>query len=182
MVHIAESKTGPWSTIGMPAIRFASRSAYISWIHTAITLLYSIHAMGIHTGQINVSTEVCVVIRAYWGHGRASQQGLYQLITSMQRQSNPKYVLESEHKSVCSMPHTASCSFHKHICAHCINFAPRGMLHILHNSAETLHRISSPAQTCIDKVLCILQMGSCCHGLGQSTLLRPASHSARSGR
>ena len=34
--------------------------------------------------------NICVVIRTYWGHGGESQQGLRNLIESLQRQQNNK--------------------------------------------------------------------------------------------
>ena len=74
----------------MPAIRVASRCAYLNWICAVAILLHSGHAWAGQLSQSSTPTEICVVIRAYRGHGGASQQGLYNLITSLQRQSNPR--------------------------------------------------------------------------------------------
>ena len=45
-----------------------------------------------HTTVTQEQSSICVVIRTYAGHGGQSQQGLLNLIRSLQRQQNQKYV------------------------------------------------------------------------------------------
>lgn len=75
----------------MLAFRLVSRLACLTWICAVVALVSTKHALGYQAATSNTPVDVCVVIRAYWGHGGASQQGLHKLITSLQRQNNPRW-------------------------------------------------------------------------------------------
>lgn len=94
---------------GMPAIRFIDRLAPLSWLCFFTALICTGRTVGHQEASNSSPVDICVVIRAYWGHGGASQQGLHNLITSLQRQSNPRYNLID--KTVCGFLATSMSRF-----------------------------------------------------------------------
>ena len=146
----------------MPAIRFDNRLAPFSWLCVVTVLICIRHTVGHQATSSSSPVDICVVIRAYWGHGGASQQGLHNLITSLQRQSNPRYSMTQ--KPVYGLFATNMSSF--------VNVPRLSACTLLY----TVHRTKS-----MPSIFC-LQVGSYRHGTRQPAIPRLGSYLATVGR